>query len=847
MKYLVNSNRSTAAQWNSIRSSFESFSFFWRIALLLSLILPLQSLGQPDVFASANASLPEQAKGGDGLTFEERRQDWMGSMPDPRGFSTVPSGTNKEAELDDRVENYLFGWLENCATKSSWRDKCRGEVVTQMITWFVSTDYWIDKGPKQQRGYAMMIPLKYYATSPYPGADVISKIAYDAVLKRYRKRMIGEGGVFTVGQPNKELASVVGVYLYTSNYDKNIMFDQFGCLDSSGKACLGTHFKTFSYPKNKGGTGKTYVFGSGPYNAHDLMRDWLMYRLDGWFVRSGRPYGMREFDSINYARHFSHMLMLLAEFAPESDIQARAKMTADIAILDSLMDFSANSWGGTIGRTDYKHMDRSPIYPHRVLFGISGDEGGADKWDISAVYAVNHAPSNLLVALSQFEENWRFHKEYNQRLNNAEGKGKWNYLTWDYNMGSSVGQRNQGWSANVRGPGETSFIRFFINADSTAPPDKQETSYQGDKGYQFRNAMFVNLGSKPYYWEFQSGINWDQQTSESGWQFKRLGNTFAAIRLGSTTAAVELAQRGVDYSSYDAFKNAIKATASLSSNSFTTSRGLTIGKNDQCGLNQPGDCNFPFDPLETESSNGKLIDWQNGSMTVAKSGLKCVYDFNRWSYSGNSCSAGDGGEPLPTPTPPPNQTFEDVPLGHWAYEYIETLYLNNFVAGCSTAPLKYCPEATMTRAEGAVFVLRGVQGGGYLPQDPNSLVFADVALESWVAKWATDLWEKTYTAGCGSNPLMYCPDKGHTRAEGAVFYLRMLYGPSYEPPSPSGVFADAPVSEWFTRWVEDAYRAGILPPCETDPHLKICPQDPLTRAMAAFMIVQAKGLPLATP
>jgi hypothetical protein len=823
---------------------------------LLIIFLASSIFARPSLDASAG--MPDQAGlavGGDGLTFEQRRQQWLNSMPDPSGFTVVKSsGSEKETELDHRVENYLFGWLENCATKNSWKDKCKNDVLTQMIVWFVSTNYWIDKGPKQQRGYAMMIPLKYYGASPYAGdgkADVINADANKAVLDRYKKRMIGEGGVFEVGQPNKELASVVGVYLYTSHYDQNIVFDQFGCLDADGNACLGTKFKSFSYPKSKGGTGKEYIFGDGPYNAHELMRDWLMYRLDGWFVRSGSPYGMRELDSNNYHRHFANMLMLLAEFAPESDIRARAKMTADIAILDALMDFSANGWGGTIGRTDYKHMDRSPVFPHRVLFGISGDEGGDDKWDISAGYAVNHVPSNLLLALSRFEEGWRFHMEYNQRLNNAEGKGKWNYLTNDYNMGSSVGQRNQGWSAVVRGPGETSFIRFFINADSSAPADNQETSYQGDKGYQFRNAMFVNLGKTPHYWEFRSGANWDEETSQSGWEFKRLGNTYVALRLNSSTAAVELAQKGVDYASFSAFKSAVVSNADLTSNSFTTSKGIVIDKNDPCGLNSPGDCSFPFDPLETESSDGKLIDWDNGVMTLSKDGLSCAYNFKNWTYSGNSCSKGDGGvpvprptpTPIPSPTPAPSTTFIDVPEGHWAFNYIETLAQLNYVSGCSVDPVMYCPEDSMTRSEGAVFVLRGLNGAGYLPTQPNGSVFNDVSTSEWFAKWTDGLWEEGYTAGCSTNPLLFCPVQEHTRVEGTVFFLRMMYGVDYVPSDPIGLFNDVPITYWGSRWIESALSAGIIPACDEDANL-FCPEEPLTRAMAAYMMVQAKGLPI---
>jgi hypothetical protein len=79
-------------------------------------------------------------------------------------------------------------------------------------------------------------------------------------------------------------------------------------------------------------------------------------------------------------------------------------------------------------------------------------------------------------------------------------------------------------------------------------------------------------------------------------------------------------------------------------------------------------------------------------------------------------------------------------------------------------------------------------------------------------------------------------------AEGAVFYLRMLNGPTFEPLSPTGIFSDVPTSEWYAHWVEAAYDAGIYPACQTEPELRACPMAPLTRAMGAFMMVQAKGI-----
>ena len=193
----------------------------------------------------------------------------------------------------------------------------------------------------------------------------------------------------------------------------------------------------------------------------------------------------------------------------------------------------------------------------------------------------------------------------------------------------------------------------------------------------------------------------------------------------------------------------------------------------------------------------------------------------------------------------PSPTFADVPFNHLYHDEIEALYQAGYTAGCNTNPLRYCPEQTMNRGESAVFVERGIHSATYDPSAPASQVFADLPLDSWAAKWVNGLWQDQYTAGCGTNPLVYCPWQGHTRAEGCVFYLRMLNGASYEPPQPTQqTFADVPLDVWYAKWVQAAYVAGLIPACQTSPALRICPNDPLTRAMAAYMMVQAKGLGL---
>jgi hypothetical protein len=217
-----------------------------------------------------------------------------------------------------------------------------------------------------------------------------------------------------------------------------------------------------------------------------------------------------------------------------------------------------------------------------------------------------------------------------------------------------------------------------------------------------------------------------------------------------------------------------------------------------------------------------------------------------------------GPEPKPLPVGAPSgfaqatesaPIFEDVPAGQWAREYIEALYRAGYVAGCSSEPLLYCPDRILNRAESAVFILRGVYGAiPTPPYTPPALpTFADVPLTHWGYGWVESLWRDGFTAGCNTSPLMYCPDRQHTRAEACVFFMRIKRGVAFMPPAPTGLFADVDTGAWYAGWVEAAYREGLLTACGSDP-LTFCPDGLLDRSWAAYMMVQAKGgLPLPTP
>lgn len=75
----------------------------------------------------------------------------------------------------------------------------------------------------------------------------------------------------------------------------------------------------------------------------------------------------------------------------------------------------------------------------------------------------------------------------------------------------------------------------------------------------------------------------------------------------------------------------------------------------------------------------------------------------------------------------------------------------------------------MTRAQMAVFPLRGIHGAGYAPAALG--IFADVPLNPSAA-WIEQLFAEGITARCGTNPLRYCPDRSVTRGPMAVFLVR---------------------------------------------------------------------------
>jgi len=184
-------------------------------------------------------------------------------------------------------------------------------------------------------------------------------------------------------------------------------------------------------------------------------------------------------------------------------------------------------------------------------------------------------------------------------------------------------------------------------------------------------------------------------------------------------------------------------------------------------------------------------------------------------------------------------SFNDVPGTYWAWSWIERLFASGVTGGCGSPPMQYCPESNVTRAQMAVFLLKGIHGAGYAPPAlAGSTGFADVALDHWAAAWIKQLAAEGITGGCGGGN--YCPESNVTRAQMAVFLLKSKHGSTYTPPPASGVFSDVPPGYWARAWIEQLAAEGITAGCGTGIY---CPESSVTRAQMAVFLVKTFGLP----
>ena len=122
--------------------------------------------------------------------------------------------------------------------------------------------------------------------------------------------------------------------------------------------------------------------------------------------------------------------------------------------------------------------------------------------------------------------------------------------------------------------------------------------------------------------------------------------------------------------------------------------------------------------------------------------------------------------------------FQDVACPSPFADWIQQLYQEGITGGCG--PGLYCPEAPVTRAQMAVFLLKASQGTAYVPPACSGTLFGDVLCAGDpFDPWIEDLAARGITGGCGGGN--YCPGQPNNRGQMAVFLVKTfglrLYGP----------------------------------------------------------------------
>jgi len=180
--------------------------------------------------------------------------------------------------------------------------------------------------------------------------------------------------------------------------------------------------------------------------------------------------------------------------------------------------------------------------------------------------------------------------------------------------------------------------------------------------------------------------------------------------------------------------------------------------------------------------------------------------------------------------------FLDVAGDHPNHRFVEALVRRHVTGGCGAG--SYCPGASVTREQMAVFLLTSKEAPGYLPPPCLTPQFNDVPCSSPYARWVNALAARGITGGCGGGS--YCPGAVVSREQMAVFLLTTFEPPGYVPPAcTTPAFPDVPCSSGFARWVNELVARGITGGCGGGNY---CPASPVTRGQMSVFLVVTFGL-----
>ena len=124
--------------------------------------------------------------------------------------------------------------------------------------------------------------------------------------------------------------------------------------------------------------------------------------------------------------------------------------------------------------------------------------------------------------------------------------------------------------------------------------------------------------------------------------------------------------------------------------------------------------------------------------------------------------------------PPCAGIFGDVACPGPFADWIETLANEEITGGCGGGD--FCPDAAVTRAQMAVFLLKTSHGPSFMPAACSGR-FDDVACPGLFTDWIEEESREGITAGCLASPPHFCPTRPVSRGQSAALLARTFHLP----------------------------------------------------------------------
>ncbi len=115
---------------------------------------------------------------------------------------------------------------------------------------------------------------------------------------------------------------------------------------------------------------------------------------------------------------------------------------------------------------------------------------------------------------------------------------------------------------------------------------------------------------------------------------------------------------------------------------------------------------------------------------------------------------------------PPTPHFNDVPVNHWAYTYIETAYAHGVISGYADGSFR--PNQTVSRAEMARML---VQARGYGEETPGTPTFVDVPPSYWAYGYIEAAKAHNLMNGVDANHFRPALDLTRAQAAQTIYVL----------------------------------------------------------------------------